>query len=158
MNKRYLFCFSLILIVFIQFSAFAQSDKDSIRRCPVKSLPELFKKKDSVLVLKPKKNNFFLIIPIIGSQPATGFSYGFVTQYTFKGKKLDDKYSSINLGATYTEKKQVLINVKNSVMLNNNRVFLSGLGYRFLIVIRRQVSVHSLTYRLRKLFSEYNMA
>lgn len=132
MKKRHLFYFSILLIAFMQFSAFAQSDKDSIRRCPVKSLPELFKKKDSVLVLKPKKNNFFLIIPIIGSQPATGFSYGFVTQYTFKGKKLDDKYSSINLGATYTEKKQVLINVKNSVMLNNNRVFLSG-DWRFYI-------------------------
>jgi outer membrane protein assembly factor BamA len=132
MKKRHLFYFSILLVAFMQFSALAQSDKDSIRRCPVKSLPELFKKKDSVLVLKPKKNNFFLIIPIIGSQPATGFSYGFVTQYTFKGKKLDDKYSSINLGATYTEKKQVLINVKNSVMLNNNRVFLSG-DWRFYI-------------------------
>ena len=60
---------------------------------------------------------------MIGSQPATGFSYGVVTQYTFKGKKLDDKYSSVNLGATYTEKKQLLINVKNSVMIKNNKIF-----------------------------------
>ncbi|MBX9808611.1 MAG: outer membrane protein assembly factor, partial [Flavobacteriaceae bacterium] len=57
------------------------------------------------------------------------------TQYTFKGKKLDDKYSSINLGATYTEKKQILINVKNSVMLHNNRVFLSG-DWRFYIFLQ----------------------
>jgi len=132
MNKRCIFCFSLVLIVFIQFSTIAQNSVDSVRRCPVKSLPELFKKKDSLLVLKPKKNNFFLVIPIIGSQPATGFSYGAVAQYTFKGKKPDDKYSSINLGATYTEKHQVLINVKNSVMLNNNKIFLSG-DWRFYI-------------------------
>jgi outer membrane protein assembly factor BamA len=131
-NKRYFLPFSLLLLLFIPFLSIAQTTSDSIQRCPVKSLPELFKKKDSVLVLKPKKNNFFLIIPIIGSQPATGFSYGFVTQYTFKGKKLDDKYSSINLGATYTEKKQILINVKNSVMLNSNSVFLSG-DWRFYI-------------------------
>ena len=132
MDKSHFLSSIFILIVFLQFSVKAQNSDELVKTCPVKSLPELFKKKDSVHVLKPKKNNFFLIIPIIGSQPATGFSYGFVTQYTFKGKKVDDKYSSINLGATYTEKKQVLINVKNSVMLNNNKMFLSG-DWRFYI-------------------------
>jgi outer membrane protein assembly factor BamA len=132
MDKRHLIIFSCLLFVFLQYQANAQNTADSEKPCPVKSLPELFKKKDSVLVFKPKKNNFFLIIPIIGSQPATGFSYGFVTQYTFKGKKVDDKYSSVNLGATYTEKKQLLINVKNSVMVNHNSIFLSG-DWRFYI-------------------------
>jgi outer membrane protein assembly factor BamA len=126
MDKRCILGISFLLFVFFQYSAIAQNATDSVKRCPVKSLPELFKKKDSAMVLKPKKNNFFLVIPIIGSQPATGFSYGFVTQYTFKGKKAEDKYSSVNLGATYTEKHQLLINVKNSVMLNNNKLFFSG--------------------------------
>ena len=126
MNKRYGIPISFLLFVFVQFGLIAQNIDDSQNLCPVKSLPELFKKKDSVLVLKPKKDNFFLIIPVIGSQPATGFSYGFVTQYTFKGKKVDDKYSTLNLGAIYTEKKQMLLSVKNNVMLNNNKIFLSG--------------------------------
>ena len=125
-SKKYLLHLSLWLIIFFPFRFIAQTTADSLRHCPAKSLPELFKKKDSVLILKPTKNRFFFIIPIIGSQPATGFSYGFVTQNTFKGKKKDDKYSSVNLGVTYTEKKQLLINVKNSVMLNNNKMFLSG--------------------------------
>lgn len=132
MNKRLQFCFSLLLIALMQFSLAAQTISDSIDHCPEKSLPELFKKKDSVYVLKPNKKNFFLIIPIVGSQPATGFSYGFVSQYTFKGKLEKDKYSSVNLGATYTEKKQLLINAKNSVMLKNNKIFLSG-DWRFYI-------------------------
>ena len=132
MDKMRIFYFSFMLIIFFQFRVLAQSEKDSAKICPVKSLPELFKKKDSVLVLKPKKDNFFLIIPVIGSQPATGFSYGFVAQYTFKGKKVEDKYSTLNLGATYTEKKQMLINAKNNVMLNNNKIFLSG-DWRFYI-------------------------
>lgn len=132
MDKRRFLNISFLLFVFLQFSVKAQNIDNSEKICPVKSLPELFKKKDSVLVVKPNKNNFFLIIPIIGSQPATGFFYGFVNQYTFKGKKIDDKYSSINLGATFTEKKQLLINVKNSVMLNNNKMFLSG-DWRFYI-------------------------
>ena len=132
MNKRFQFCFSLLVIAFMQVSVIAQTASDSINHCPEKSLPELFKKKDSVYVLKPNKKNFFLIIPIVGSQPATGFSYGFVSQYTFKGKLDKDKYSSVNLGATYTEKKQLIINAKNSVMLKNNKIFLSG-DWRFYI-------------------------
>ena len=130
--KKGVYWVILLFIIFAQYRVLAQKANDSLKYCPEKSLPELFKKKDSVLVLKPVKNSFFLIIPVIGSQPATGFSYGFVTQYTFKGKKVDDKYSSINLGATYTEKKQLLINVKNSVMIKNNKIFLSG-DWRFYI-------------------------
>jgi hypothetical protein len=132
MDKRHLLSLSFLLFVFFQFNGIAQNIEDTQELCPVKSLPEIFKKKDSILVIKPKKDNFFLIIPIIGSQPATGFSYGFVSQYTFKGKKITDKYSSINLGTTYTEKKQLLINFKNSVMLNQNSIFLSG-DWRFYI-------------------------
>lgn len=130
--KRGVFGLIFLFVIFLHYSVLAQKANDSLKYCPEKSLPELFKKKDSLLVLKPVKNSFFLIIPIIGSQPATGFSYGAVSQYTFKGKKLDDKYSSINLGATYTEKKQLLINVKNSVMLKSNKIFLSG-DWRFYI-------------------------
>ena len=87
MNNKKILSISFLLFLFLQYNVKAQNTDDLGEQCPVKSLPELFKKKDSVLVLKPKKKNFFLIMPIIGSQPATGFSYGFVTQYTFKGKK-----------------------------------------------------------------------
>ena len=132
MNNRRKFWFGLLLLVLTQSSMKAQTAVDSTKYCPEISLPELFKKKDSVLVLKPAKNNFFLVMPIIGSQPATGFSYGFVSQYTFKGKMEKDKYSSVNLGVTYTEKQQLLVNAKNSVMLKNNKIFLSG-DWRFYI-------------------------
>jgi outer membrane protein assembly factor BamA len=131
-NNRRLPIICLLLIIAVNFNLQAQKANDSLKYCPEKSLPELFKKKDSLYVLKPKKSNFFLIMPVIGSQPATGFSYGFVTQYTFKGKLAEDKYSSANLGVTYTEKKQLLINVKNSVMMNHNKIFLSG-DWRFYI-------------------------
>ena len=55
-----------------------------------------------------------------------GFYYGAVTQYTFKGKQAEDKYSSFNFGATYTTKKQLLVNVKNTILLNNNKIYLNG--------------------------------
>ena len=131
-KKNHFLSIGIILTTLLQFGVKAQITIDSTKYCPEKSLPELFKKRDSIFVLKPKKNNFFFIIPVIGSQPATGFSYGFVTQYTFKGKLADDKYSSANLGMTITEKKQLLINVKNSVMMNHNNIFLNG-DWRFYI-------------------------
>jgi len=115
----------LILICFPLCFLLAQSNKDTVISRKIKSLPEIFKNKNTLL-LNPIKNNFFLAIPLIGSQPATGFAFGAVGQYTFKGKNEEDRYSTINLGATYTEKNQLIINFKNSVMLRDNKIFLSG--------------------------------
>ncbi len=115
-----------LLFLLFSLSIFSQFNTDTIPKCPVKSLPELFKKKDSVLTFKPIKNSFFLVIPVIGSSPATGFLYGAVTQYTFKGKDAKDRYSSFNVGATYTTNKQLLVNVKNNLLLKNNKIYLNG--------------------------------
>jgi len=132
MNRNNLSRFSVLwkrfnlLFLFFSLNIFSQSNSDTIPKCAVKSLPELFKKKDSVLILKPIKNSFFLVLPVIGSSPATGFLYGAVTQYTFKGKGTKDRYSSVNLGATYTTNDQLLINVKNTLLLNNNKIYFNG--------------------------------
>jgi outer membrane protein assembly factor BamA len=125
--RRYLIT-AVLLLGYCQISA--QDNLEDSAICPPKTLFEIFKKKDSLAVEKPAKNSFFLIIPVIGSQPATGFVFGGVAQYTFKGKKANDKYSLVNLGVTYTAKNQLLINAKNSVLLNNNKIYLSG-DYRF---------------------------
>jgi len=120
------------LLFFIPFTVFAQNDSVSSEICRPKTILEIFKKRDSVYIVKPVKNSFFLVIPVIGSQPATGFVFGAVAQYTFKGKQKADKYSIANLGITYTTKKQWLVNVKNNILLKNNRIFLSG-DYRLYI-------------------------
>jgi len=120
------------LLFFISFNSIAQTETINPELCPPRTILEIFKKKDSTAAVKPSKNNFFLIIPAIGSQPATGFFFGAVAQYTFKGKQASDKYSIANLGITYTTKKQWLVNVKNNILLKNNRIFLSG-DYRLYI-------------------------
>jgi len=132
MNTNYPFrCFVFLktftlLFLFCSLNMFSQSSSDTIPKCAVKSLPELFKKKDSILTLKPTKDSFFLVIPVIGSSPATGFLYGAVAQYTFKGKQTEDKYSSFNVGATYTTLNQLLVNVKNTLLLNHNKIYFNG--------------------------------
>lgn len=122
----------LLFIIPIFLNAQTEIDYQNREICPPKTILEIFKKSDSTSVVKPTKNNFFLVIPAIGSQPATGFFFGAVAQYTFKGKQESDKYSVANLGITYTVKKQWLINVKNNILLKNNRIYLSG-DYRLYI-------------------------
>jgi outer membrane protein assembly factor BamA len=130
MNK--LLTFFVIVLFGSQSVINAQSDSQIDISCSPKTVFELFKKRDSLLIVKPVKNSFLLVIPIVGVQPATGFSYGATAQYTFKGKDLSDKYSSANVGVTFTTKKQLLVNVKNSILLKNNKVFLNG-DYRLYV-------------------------
>lgn len=127
--KRKCFSNNVLLLFFfvcIQMDLIAQIPSDSDESCPPKTVFELFKKKDSLIVVKPIKNSFLLVIPIIGVQPATGFSYGATAQYTFKGKDVLDKYSSANIGVVFTTKKQLMVNIKNSILLKNNKIYLSG--------------------------------
>lgn len=129
------YCYKILgLLFFISFNSIAQNNSENPEICPPKTIIELFTKKDkdSLLTIKPVKNSFFLVIPVIGTQPATGFVFGGVAQYTFKGKEETAKYSIANLGITYTSKKQWLINVKNNILLKNNKIFLSG-DYRLYI-------------------------
>lgn len=119
-----LFCFSS--------NVFSQTatDNDTVTKCPIVSVPELFMKtffkKDISDKPKPPDNSFFLLIPVIGSQPATGFMYGAIAQYTFKGVLPTDKYSSIGASLTYTTKKQLLFSIKNNIFLKENSIFLSS--------------------------------
>ncbi|KFF15813.1 BamA/TamA family outer membrane protein [Flavobacterium hydatis] len=113
----------ILLVMFMQNNVIAQNEKAI---CEPKTFFDLFAKKDTLKAPKPAKNSFFIILPVIGSQPATGFVFGGVAQYTFKGKEAQDKYSVVNLGVTYTTKKQLLINAKNSVLLKENKIYLSG--------------------------------
>ncbi len=80
---------------------------------------------------KPASAGSLLLLPIIGSNPATGFMFGVGGQYAFKvpGSTL---YSAFMGSAQVTTKSQVLFLLKNNIYTKNNRFFLSG-DWRFLI-------------------------
>lgn len=72
--KHLMFNYLIVSIILLTSSALrAQDTISSTDKCSTKTIFELFKKKDSLTVIKPTKNSFFLVIPVIGSQPATGF-------------------------------------------------------------------------------------
>lgn len=75
--------------------------------------------------VKPESAGSLLLLPIIGSNPATGFMFGVGGQYAFKvpGSSL---YSAFMGSAQVTTKSQVLFLLKNNIYTKNNRFFLSG--------------------------------
>jgi hypothetical protein len=81
---------------------------------------------------KSKKKNLLFIVPVVGSNPSTGFFFGAVESYTFKFKATDRYFSLINGTATYSTKKQVNLFMRNNVFLDNGKLLLNG-DWRFVI-------------------------
>jgi hypothetical protein len=81
--------------------------------------------------IKPESSGSLLLLPIIGSNPATGFMLGVGGQYAFKvpGSSL---YSAFMGSVQVTTKSQVLFLLKNNIYTKGNRFFLSG-DWRFQI-------------------------
>jgi outer membrane protein assembly factor BamA len=80
---------------------------------------------------KPEESGSLLLVPIIGSNPATGFMLGVGGQYAFKmrGSTL---YSSFVGSAQLTSKSQVILMLKNNVYTKGNKLLLTG-DWRYLI-------------------------
>ncbi len=81
---------------------------------------------------KSNQTGSLLLVPVIGTSPATGFMFGAAGQYAFKMHKQNTKYSTLSLNATVTTQSQVIFQLKNNVYSKNNRIFYSG-DWRYLI-------------------------
>ena len=73
-----------------------------------------------------------LLLPIIGSNPATGFMIGVGGQYGFKLPGVDTRYSMLSGSVQFTSKNQKLFLLKNNIYTKNNNIFFTG-DWRFLI-------------------------
>ena len=72
-----------------------------------------------------------MLLPIIGSNPATGFMFGVGGQYAFTIPE-QSNYSLISGSLQYTTKNQFIFMLKNNIYTDNNRIFFSG-DWRYLI-------------------------
>lgn len=72
-----------------------------------------------------------LLLPIIGSNPATGFMVGVGGQYAFRMPE-STRYSMIAGSIQYTTKNQFIFMLKNNIYSKRNRIFYSG-DWRFLV-------------------------
>jgi hypothetical protein len=82
--------------------------------------------------VKNDESGSLILLPIIGSNPATGFMLGVGGQYAFKMPGENTLFSLLSGSAQVTTKNQILILLKNNIYTKNNRIFFSG-DWRYLI-------------------------
>lgn len=132
MKVKYLFffliCFNGISPLIAQDSARVYPDT----LCPEYDLTDLIR---GALNKPPKVKTegagSLMLLPILGSNPATGFMIGVGGQYAFKIPE-HSNYSLISGSLQYTTKNQFIFMLKNNIYTNNNRIFFSG-DWRYLI-------------------------
>jgi len=87
---------------------------------------------DKPTKLKPEEGEgSLLLLPVIGSNPATGFMVGVGGQYAFQIPK-SSQYSMIMGSLQFTTKKQFVFMLKNTIYTRNDRIFFNG-DWRYLI-------------------------
>ena len=125
----------LILIILFPFFSNAQKVKTDTATaiCVQRDLGDVIRKMRN----KPPKDTVdskggILLLPIIGSNPATGFMLGVGGQYAFKRSGADTRYSMISGSVQFTTKNQQLFLLKNNIYTKNNNIFLTG-DWRYLI-------------------------
>jgi len=116
----------LLFLLFLSQTSFSQEEKiEEEKKRPLRSIVELFTKEDTLKIGIPKSKTKLIAFPTIGYQPANGFTFGFIGQYSFKQKD-ENKISLISGGASYSTQKQILTYLKNNMYLNDDRYFFSG--------------------------------
>lgn len=131
LNRIFLF---LILILFStgHFVIHAQEKSIQDTSCPQRDLADALRK---ALNKPPKEkksgSGSLLLMPIIGSNPATGFMIGVGGQFAFRMPE-SQKYSFLSGSAQATTKGQFLFLLKNTVYSKRDRFFHTG-DWRFLI-------------------------
>jgi outer membrane protein assembly factor BamA len=125
----------LILSTLLYYGSNAQKDTTGNRdtTCVQKDIADLIR---IALNKVPKndtgKSGSVILVPIIGSNPATGFMIGVGGQYGFKLKGDKTNYSLISGSVQFTTKGQKLFLLKNTIFTKNNKLILTG-DWRFLI-------------------------
>jgi hypothetical protein len=121
----------MLLILLFQANVKAQQQPlDSA--CAQRDIQDVISKwRDKPANTDVVKTNSILLIPTIGSNPATGFAVGVGGQYAFKMPE-SRKYSMINGSFQYTSKNQYVLMLKNSIYSKKEKIFFTG-DWRFLI-------------------------
>ena len=108
--------FSKAVCLFILTGSIVASYAQTDSSCVQKDLPQLLR---DALNKPPKPENSssgsLILVPIIGSNPATGFMYGVGGQYAFKTHGDSTLYSLLSGSVQFTTKNQYLFLLKNNV-------------------------------------------
>ena len=122
----------LILLMYPGYLSAQDSLNVAVDTCRQRDLSDVIRS----ALKKPAKekkatSSSLLLIPVIGSNPATGFVLGVGGQYAFKMPE-STLYSMISGSAQFTTKDQFIFMLKNNIYSKRQRLFYSG-DWRFLI-------------------------
>jgi outer membrane protein assembly factor BamA len=122
----------LILSAIIRVQAQEPNEVLPDTGCVQKDLKDLVRESLHRSQKKQKKGDgSILLVPIIGSNPATGFMVGVGGQAAFKMPG-SDTYSSFSGSAQFTTKSQMIFMLKNNMYTKGNRFYLEG-DWRYLV-------------------------
>lgn len=123
---------ALLWVMLGYFAGIMAQEVPSDNNCIQRDLGDVIRK----ALHKPPKSvsgrkNSLLIVPIIGSNPATGFMFGLGGQYAFKMPE-SKHYSMIMGSVSVTTKKQFVFQIKNNIYTKREKWFMTG-DWRFQI-------------------------
>jgi len=128
--NRQFFALVFLLVSISSLAQEVQVEVDTV--CVQKDLVDVIRTAlNKPLKVKPADASSLLLVPIIGSNPATGFMFGVGGQYAFKMPE-SKLYSLISGSAQATTKNQYLFMLKNNIYSRKERIFYTG-DWRFLI-------------------------
>lgn len=125
----------IIELLFIDITgAFGQTEPDAKddSTCIQIDLPEVIRRARSKEPKITTKAGSFLLIPIVGSNPATGFMLGIGGQYGFRMSGDATRFSMLSGSIQFTSKNQKIFLLKNNIYTKNNNIFFTG-DWRYLI-------------------------
>ncbi len=109
------FCLSTSIICAAQQDSVAQKDINDV-------LNIIFKKRDTVKIIKPISKYQFSVLPALGYSWQTGFSVVVTSNIAFKTSNLpNQKTSSINAGLTYSQYNQIIAPLTINYWTKNNK-------------------------------------
>jgi hypothetical protein len=132
-NYKSLLDLSLLVFFFVSSSVIAQqAPAAEDTTCLQRDLGDLIRQaRNKPLKVKTPGASSLLLMPIIGSNPATGFMVGVGGQYAFKMPE-SKLYSLVNGSVQATTKDQYIFMMKNNIYSKHERIFYTG-DWRFLI-------------------------
>jgi outer membrane protein assembly factor BamA len=80
-----------------------------------------------------EKKSFFVVLPVIGSNPTAGFIYGAGLSFVYKSAATDKRSSTVSSNISYSTKRFANLNVKTNLFALKNRLFLNG-DWRYYVI------------------------
>jgi len=159
MNKIERIISFFVLIFTIATPIFGQDSLSAIADtgCVPRDLPDVIRAaRHKPPKNKPEASGSLLIVPVIGSNPATGFIFGVSGQYALKIPH-STLYSSIIATAQLTTKSQVIFMVRNNLYTRKNKIFMNG-DWRYLIYSQSTYGLGTTSPEGGMLDYQYNLA